>query len=89
MMKLIFYILLAIAIIVTVYLAVTAKAEKKETPRPETERVNVPPEPPQEIPADVAVIYEGLRVRAAKHCSACGCEYDAAAAVCEICGEKL
>lgn len=92
-MEKVFFILLAVAIIITVCLAVSAKREKKKASRaapPEAERSTAPPqEQPSETPANVAVIYEGLRVRAAKHCTACGCEYDASVIACEICGQKL
>lgn len=93
-MEKVFFILLAVAIIITVCLAVSAKREKKKASRaapPEAGRSAAPPQEqqPSETPANVAVIYEGLRVRAAKHCTACGCEYDASVIACEICGQKL
>ena len=93
-----FMIALAAALIATVYVIVKKKREKgKTSPRPtpsppEHKSIDTAPKAgkDEDAPsANVAIIYEGLRIQASKHCRSCGCEYALSATICDICGEKL
>lgn len=89
---------LAAALFATVIVLIKRKREKtdrlpKSKPSspaegdPVTETKAVKDE--EMLPANVAVLYEGLRSGTTKRCRSCGCEYALSVTVCEICGEKL
>lgn len=93
-----FLIALAAALFTTVFVLIKKKREKEDmlpetkSSSPEkrgtdTEAKAVKNE--ETLPANVAVLYEGLRSGAAKRCRSCGCEYALSVTICEICGEKL
>jgi hypothetical protein len=93
-----FMVALAAAIIVTIYVIIKNTSEKEKTSPvpapspPEHKSIGTAHEAGmnEDTPsANVAIIYEGLRTQASKHCRFCGCEYALSAMICDICGKKL
>ena len=93
-----FVITLVAAVFTTVFVFVKKKINERETPPKTTSpspeymhgvTLTKGGEAEETLPANVAIIYEGLRSGAAKHCRFCGCKYAWSVTICEICGEKL
>lgn len=93
-----FVIILSVAFIVTIAVILRQRNNGDDespsstgTVKLPTSYTNAPPQAPEEStpPADVTVIYEGIRSKSLKYCANCGCEFDSAESFCEICGSTL